>query len=151
VVQPLVKGLVSGDLLSSIGALLGGAGGGGAAYGGAGFGGAWGAGSGAVGGFYHAGGLVKKLHEGGYPSIKSDETVALLQNDEYVLNRNATRSLGTGALNQLNSGRMPGGTFSVNVPVSINGMMPEAVMSEIRRDIPVLVEQETIRIMKRHM
>lgn len=100
---------------------------------------------------YHAGGLVKKLHEGGYPVVKPDETMALLQNDEYVLNRNATRSLGTGALNQLNSGRMPGGTFSINVPISINGMMPEAVMGEIRRDIPALVEQETIRIMKRHM
>jgi len=54
----------------------------------------------------HSGGLIK-MHDGGM-NLKSDETLRILKNKEYVIKDSSTRSIGVAALNQANrTGRLP--------------------------------------------
>jgi TP901 family phage tail tape measure protein len=55
----------------------------------------------------HSGGLIKKMHSGGQ-NLKSDETIRVLKDQEYVIKDSSTRSIGVAALNYANqTGRLP--------------------------------------------
>lgn len=57
----------------------------------------------------HSGGLIRKMHGGGF-NLKSDETLRILKDKEYVINDASTRSLGVHNLDHMNrTGQMPSG------------------------------------------
>jgi len=59
--------------------------------------------------YTHEGGLIKKMHSGG-PNLKSDETMRILKDNEYVIKDSSARSIGVAALNYANeTGRLPQG------------------------------------------
>lgn len=55
----------------------------------------------------HSGDLIKKMHSGG-PNLKSDETIRILKDHEYVIKDSSTKSIGVAALDYANrTGRLP--------------------------------------------
>ena len=55
----------------------------------------------------HSGGLIKKMHSGGQ-NLKSDETIRILKDHEYVIKDSSVRSIGVAALDFANkTGRLP--------------------------------------------
>ena len=55
----------------------------------------------------HGGGLIKRMHSGG-PALKSDETLRILKENEFVIKDSSTRALGESKLNYANeTGKWP--------------------------------------------
>lgn len=70
---------------------------------------------------FHRGGRVIKLHVGGYPRLKSNEVRTVLEEDEYVIRKEAARALGPSVLDIINQGRLPGGSqANIEVGVIVN-------------------------------
>jgi hypothetical protein len=85
----------------------------------------WGAGNLAETAF-HQGGRVVKLHIGGFPSLKSNEVLSVLEDEEFVIRKEAARKLGPAMLNLVNQGQVPAspaqpGNMTISVPVAITG------------------------------
>lgn len=85
---------------------------------------------------FHRGGKVIKLHVGGY-GLKSNEVRAILEEDEYVVRKEAARALGPAALNIINQGQIPGtGGLSVAFSANFgNGKIASRDISDLRRTI----------------
>ena len=79
------------------------------------------------GGFgWSSGGLItpKYLAGGGFgmKAIGTDTVPAMLTPGEYIISKSAADSLGTGTLDRLNNGEMPGSTlYNYNLNVTLNG------------------------------
>ena len=84
----------------------------------------------------HDGGLIRKMHGGG-PALKSDETLRVLKENEFVIKDSSTRSLGLNALNFMNkTGRMPSAgpnVTSVHNSYTIVAMDSESMDQALRR------------------
>lgn len=84
---------------------------------------------------FHQGGLVPAFANGG-------EVPALLQSGEFVINRQAVNSLGLGALNQMNKGKVPGNqefNFNIRMDVRADNLPDESFIRQ--RLIPTLKKE----------
>ncbi len=83
----------------------------------------------------HGGGWIKRMHGGG-PNLKSNESLRILKEHEYVIRDSSARSLGGGNLDYMNqTGRMPssGGVVKNYNSYSIFAMDSESIDQALRR------------------
>lgn len=100
-----------------------------------------------TGGMFHQGGLVEgwpRHHRGAFAY---DEHPAILQRGEYVLRKQAVRSLGRDRLETLNrSGSLEAGpTFNVSIQVAAGGDDPRRLAEQIADPLIDILRRETDR------